>query len=315
MPEWYLVIALLALVSLTGVFWTPALLAAPLLAGAIGALLVDAGLGAARARFESHTHTASLRALTGLLYLLQPLERLRGRLMYGLTPWRRRGESALVLPREREETFWSERWQGTEERVNAIERSLREQGAVVRSGGPWDRWDLGARGGMLGSARLRLAIEEHGAGHQLVRARVWPHVSRRIFALLSLLVAVTAFAAIEGRSSVGILFGVSVLAILARAIYECAVSVAAVRGALPCALTEPAVAEQADDERSDASVPKQRLAALRSQASRSAAKPPHRSELVLVERADRLPSLASPSHAAAQRANPPRRPKATPDRG
>ena len=30
-------------------------------------------------------------------------------------------------------------------------------------GGDYDRWDLEIRGGLLGSLRTRMAIEEHGA--------------------------------------------------------------------------------------------------------------------------------------------------------
>ena len=48
---------------------------------------------------------------------------------------------------------------------------------VVR-GGDIDRWDIQVRLGPLGSARLRVAVEEHGQGRQLVRYRVWPRWSR-----------------------------------------------------------------------------------------------------------------------------------------
>src|SRR5262249_10551811 len=91
MPEWYLTIAWLIVLSGFGLAWSPALLALPLLAAAIAALGLDAALGAQRARFDSRAGVLRMRALTGLLYLLQPLARLDGRLKYGLTPWRRRG--------------------------------------------------------------------------------------------------------------------------------------------------------------------------------------------------------------------------------
>src|SRR5207248_3613885 len=108
---------------------------------------------------------------------LQPLARLYGRLCHGLTPWRwlsaLRADSALALPLPRTHTIWSERWQGPEERLQAIEAALRARGARVHRGGDYDRWDLEVRGGLLGAARTRLAIEEHGAGTQLVRFRSW----------------------------------------------------------------------------------------------------------------------------------------------
>ena len=59
-----------------------------------------------------------------------------------------------------------------------LEKALRRIGGVVFSGGDYERWDLYVRGGMLGSMRLRVAVEEHGAGRQLVRIRSWPRFSR-----------------------------------------------------------------------------------------------------------------------------------------
>lgn len=52
-----------------------------------------------------------------------------------------------------------------------MEAALRVEGAVAPREGDCDRWDLEARGGLLGAAHLRMAIEEHGAGKQ-VRFRV-----------------------------------------------------------------------------------------------------------------------------------------------
>ena len=49
MPEWYLVIAMLALLSAGGLIWTPLLLASPLLALAVAARIAEAGIAAARA--------------------------------------------------------------------------------------------------------------------------------------------------------------------------------------------------------------------------------------------------------------------------
>ena len=258
MPEWYLVIALLSCISVAGAFWMPALLAVPLLGAAVAALIIDAGHGAARARFESRRHTRRLRALTGLLYLLQPLERLRGRLLYGLTPWRRRARRGLVLPRARERTFWSERWQGTEDRVRALSGALGAEGAVVRSGGPWDRWDLQVRGGLIGSARMRLAIEEHGAGNQLVRLRAWPHLGARAVTLATALAVVGALAGAGGAISAAAVFGAVALALLGRGLYECAAAVATIDAVLPAALADACAdgpAECCHDTRSFAPLP------------------------------------------------------------
>ena len=75
MPEWYLAIAVLALLSAAGAIWTRSR-GVPLLVLAVGGLIVDATLGAARARFQTNRRMARLRALTAFLYLSQPLARL-----------------------------------------------------------------------------------------------------------------------------------------------------------------------------------------------------------------------------------------------
>jgi hypothetical protein len=239
MPEWYLAISALAVLSAVGIVWSPALLALPLLALALAALVADAALGASRARFESHEGVGRMRALTGLLYLLQPLARLRGRLGHGLTPWRRRGLRSLTPPLASTATFWSECWQGTEERVRRLSSALGHEGAVVASGGDWDRWDLSVRGGLLGCARMRLGLEEHGAGQQLVRVRTWPRAGRPALVLLALLAGLAALAAAGSATTAVIVLAAFAAIVLGRLLYECSVACATVRAALPRAFVDP----------------------------------------------------------------------------
>jgi GT2 family glycosyltransferase len=232
MPEWYLGILMLTLLSAAGAFWEPLLLASPLLGVAIAALLVDAGLGAARARFPDRRGRWRLRLLTGLLYLLQPLARLHGRIAHGLTPWRRRGGGGLGLPVPRTYSFWSEQWQSTEDRVRAITEALRAHGAVIRSGGDWDRWDLQVRGGLLAAARLRIAIEEHGAGRQLVRVRSWPHAPVTSIVLGALGAVLAVLAVLSDADAATIALGVTAALLLLRMLHECGSASAAIRRAL-----------------------------------------------------------------------------------
>jgi hypothetical protein len=214
------------------VFWQPLLLAVPVLVAAITALILDAALGAARARFPETRGRWRLRVLTGLLYLLQPLARLSGRIGYGLTPWRHRGPRAFSLPRTRDYAFWSERWQSTEDRVRAVVVTLQREGSVIRSGGDWDRWDLQVRGGMLGMARLRVAIEEHGSGRQLIRVRSWPHIPRGALLLALFAPLVGILAVVSEFDAVTLILGALAVGLLLRLVYECGTATAAIRRAL-----------------------------------------------------------------------------------
>ena len=180
-PEWYLVLLALASLSLLGLAWSPLLLALPFLLLAAGASVWRALHGAALARFGRPTSNRWIllrkRGLTALLFLLQPAARLAGRLSRGLTPWRFRGASGFTPPWPRRISLWSERWRDTSERLTSLERSLRETHAIVLRGGPFERWDLEVRGGTSGGVRVRMCVEEHGAGRQFVHFRVWPRAS------------------------------------------------------------------------------------------------------------------------------------------
>jgi O-antigen biosynthesis protein len=245
MPEWYLVIAGLGLLALVGAVWTPLLLTIPLLVVAAGILVFDAALGAVRASFEpqerSRARLAQLRALTAALYLSQPLARLWGRVKGGLTPWRRRGRVRLAAPWGGETSAWSERWASSEERVRVLQRSLRNEGTVVLSGGDWDRWDLEVRGGAIGSMRLRMAVEEHGAGRQLVRLRWWLRLSLVGAALLVCMGVIAVAAGLRAQPTVAVLASLAEALLIGRLVYEWA----SASGAVDAAAGEQASASRA----------------------------------------------------------------------
>jgi hypothetical protein len=197
----------------------------------VGALLVNAGLSAARASFpnrRSRLARVRLHGLTALLHLLQPLARLRGRLRHGLTPWRARGLHGLAVPWPRATATWCERWQEPQARLDALEAALRAAGAVVLHGGAYDRWDLQVRGGTLGMSRVLMAVEDHGAGTQFVRIRAWPRCSPNALALAVGLQGLSAAAALDYAWAASALLGVAGLLLLLRCAYECAASLAVV---------------------------------------------------------------------------------------
>jgi O-antigen biosynthesis protein len=114
-----------------------------------------------------------LRGLTAFLHLLQPLARLWSRMRHGLVPWRH-GPGGLAPPWPQTIVAWSELWRAPEQWLIPIEATLCARHVAVSRGGEYDRWDLEVRRGMLGAVRLRMLIEEHGAGRQLLHFRIWP---------------------------------------------------------------------------------------------------------------------------------------------
>jgi GT2 family glycosyltransferase len=230
MPEWYLVISVLVVLSGLGTFWSPLLWAVPLLVFGVGVSMVQASLGAARASFTSACGASpdrlKLYALTAWLHMLQPAARLWGRLRYGLTPWRRRGVPSFAVPQRRAATLWSESWQAPDQRLTCLEAALRTQGTVVVRGGDYDRWDLEIRGGMCGAVRTRMAIEEHGSGRQLVHLQSWPCCSPLVLTL-SLLFGLLAILAARDQAWVAsVMLQTGVILLLRHAFLDCAAATA-----------------------------------------------------------------------------------------
>jgi GT2 family glycosyltransferase len=232
MPEWYLIIFWLAVLSSLGLLWAPLLVVLSFLVVAITVSLIQALRGASRASFatapRSRLRRVGMHGLTAVLYLLQPLARVSGRLRHGLTPWRFHVRLAPSVPRPQRFWFWSERWRAPAEILRTVENVLRGQGAVVNRGGEFDRWDLRIRTGLFGCVRLHMGIEDHGAGKQVIRFRVWPWCSPCGLAAGSLLAVLGAFAAWDGVPVVGALLGIMGLWPLARTILDCGVAMTVV---------------------------------------------------------------------------------------
>jgi O-antigen biosynthesis protein len=236
MPEWSLLVVALAGLSALTALWRPLVWAVPLFIVAAGAALVQAGLSATHASFTSAPSILAdrlkLHGLTAVLYLLQPVARLWGRLRHGLTPWRWRGAPCIVLPWPRAFAIWSERWQDGAERLQALEAAIRALGALVLRGSECDGWDLEVRGGILGGARVLAAVEDHGAGKQLVRVRAWPRCSAFGIGSALLLAGLAAAAGLDGAWPVTAILGAAALVLGFRTVVESARATAAVLHAL-----------------------------------------------------------------------------------
>jgi GT2 family glycosyltransferase len=204
MPEWYLVIlALLVLVGLQ-VLWPALHYAVIPLTIAIAAPMAYVVKTAVS---EFNGMSWPYRLLTMGLHLAQPAARLWGRIQHGLTPWRQRSLSNWSSPLPKVVRLWSEQWHSSEEWLAALERALLKEAAVPTRGGDFDRWDLQIRAGLLGGIRMRLAVEEHGGGKQLLRLRTWPMVSRVGLGITGLFAIFTIGAALEGSFAAAPLLG------------------------------------------------------------------------------------------------------------
>lgn len=225
MPEWYLIVTLLSILMILGLSWKPLLLAAPLWLIAVGAPVAHAVASGWRARSARPVRNpfAKIRLCcgTGLLHLLQPIARLLGRVHWGLTPWRTFRAKVPAPPRATEHTIWSEEWQSTQDRLHGIEAALKSRRTVVRRGGDFDDWDLQVRGGLLGSTRMRLAVEEHGQGRQLLRLRFWPEYLRPGLALALPFIALCAGAGIAQARTAFAVLSILILLLVLGTIQEC----------------------------------------------------------------------------------------------
>jgi GT2 family glycosyltransferase len=222
MPEWFLIVGLLALLTGLGYSWKPLLLAAPLSLFALGAPAAHAISGGTRTCRSGpprkFLEKARLISITTLLHLLQPVARLFGRVRWGLTPWRWLKAESPCLPKANSIVLWSEVWHSVPDRLEGVESALKQLGGVVRRGGDFDNWDLEIRSGLLGSTRLQVVAEEHGQGKQLVRWRVSPKCSEIGLIVLATLIAISvgagaslAWTACATVTMMGLLLGLSVL--------------------------------------------------------------------------------------------------------
>lgn len=236
MPEWYLLVLLQAALAALSLHWQRLWLAAPLFGLAVIASLAQAWRSAAAARFSapprSEPERIRMHALVALLYLIQPLARLRGRLRFGLSPWRCPRVNAKCIPRSKSFQFWSETWQTAERRLESLENSLRTQGAIPLRGSDYERWDLEVRGGALGACRLRMAIEEHGAGRQMIRFRCWPHFPSAGLTCISISALAAAVAALDGALGAFAFFAALAGFTAYRAIKQAGARMAAIREAI-----------------------------------------------------------------------------------
>jgi hypothetical protein len=86
------------------------------------------------------------------------------------------------------------------------------------------------RGGLLGSVRTLMAIEEHGGGRQLARFRTWPRCSPAGVAVIALFALLCGGAALDHAWVAAAVLGAVAAALFLRMLWECSVATAAIMG-------------------------------------------------------------------------------------
>ncbi|MGL6269211.1 MAG: hypothetical protein ACRC2O_14865, partial [Chitinophagaceae bacterium] len=223
MPEWHLLITVLGILSILGIFWQPLLLAIPFFFTAVIIVIYQSGISARKAVALLKTSNSSSRfkffMLITFLHILQPVARLYGRILYGLTPWRKRGSgenfTLFLLKHRFELTYWSEKWKPAEEWLSQIEDSLIRSRSRVKRGGHFDQWDLQTDCGVFSAARGMLTIEEHGGCKQMLKFRCWPKYSHSGIILIVLFAGLAFSAALDQAYFITVFLGsISLMLIL-----------------------------------------------------------------------------------------------------
>ena len=106
---------------------------------------------------------------------------------------------------------------------------------MVVHGGEYAGWDLEVQGGLLGAARMLMAVEDHGAGTQLVRFRSWPRFSRVAVVLILLFALLSADAVEDQKWSAAAILGTITVFLTLRTLDECAGAAAVILRAIKSA--------------------------------------------------------------------------------
>jgi GT2 family glycosyltransferase len=207
--------------------------AAALIAGVAGACAaVRAASADARRGLRGRVEGWCRSVVTAWLHVVQPAARLYGRLSEEVTAARRCAWRAFVWPRPLRFAHWSEGWRPPEAWLGALEAELCDLDLPVLRGGAFDDWDLEVRWGRQAAVRLRMAVEEHGRGKQMVRFRAWPVRPPRLAAALLLLGGLAVAAGVGGTWPAAAALGGAALLLWGRATWQRGVVLGGVRLAL-----------------------------------------------------------------------------------
>ncbi|MCI0603021.1 glycosyltransferase [bacterium] len=173
-PEWLLLI--LFITFLTGLSFGWASLTSSLIFLAVTVSLpVLSAVQSSRPIMDSFGHSTKMPRIRSfilcvILHCIHLVARFTGR-----WPLWRPSYKRFIYPTGKQVCLWTEFWQDPSEKLAVILKIAKEKGAIVACGGSFDAWDLEAKGGAFASARLLMAVEEHGQGKQMTRFRIYAH--------------------------------------------------------------------------------------------------------------------------------------------
>ncbi len=204
MPEWYLISGTLGILGCLGFLWSPLLWVFTLFAFTIILVFTQAAISAKKnSSLQPHQKKYKYNLLIILLHVIQPIARLYGRFVNGLTPWRQRsaGLSSKFLFAFGSRTFthWSEEWRSAEDWLGDIEKKLINLKARVKRGSDFDDWDLQVQIGLFSRSKALLVIEEHGGGKQYLKFKCRASYSANAFVIPALIIAVSVLAALNNQ--------------------------------------------------------------------------------------------------------------------
>ena len=173
-PEWILIILFLFCLTGMGVHWSPLFFASFFLFLAILIPVIHAARSA-RATLEWTNGSRGLKrfkrfVVCAFLHCVQSFARFIGR-----WPLWRPSYKGFVFPVKKKISIWTEHWQEPCTKLSTLLETCKNQGAIVACGSSFDAWDLETKGGAFGSARILMAVEEHGNGKQMTIFQIYPY--------------------------------------------------------------------------------------------------------------------------------------------
>ena len=259
MPEWHILILVLGLLTWCGLLWPVMFWVLPLLLLAVSVVIIQAGVSAGHAvkllKKDRRSSLMKYWLLISFLHLLQPVARLYGRLLFGLTPWRKRGSGShslrMLLLHRPELHYWSEQWKAVEQWLGQLEDILIRSRVRVRRGGNYDQWDLQTNCGLFSAARGLLTIEEHGGGKQMLKFKYWAKYSTGGIVVSLLFAGFSFLALVKAQFGVFILLGTIAAVLIGKLIMDTARSLFEIHNAFMILSGKVRFPDDQDEEDTD----------------------------------------------------------------